>query len=78
MVVLKIHVRFSGKNVHRTYSRKYVLLQWPLFFQEFSTWNGVQPVSRDFHPVWGENPFVKFLISLKSTEILYPTLVKFS
>ena len=46
--------------------------------QEFSTWNGVQPVSRDFQPVWGENPFVKFLISLKSTEILYPTLVKFS
>ena len=33
---------------------------------------GVQPVSRDFQPVWGKNPFLTFLISPKSTEILYP------
>ena len=39
---------------------------------------GAQPVSRDSQPVWGENPFAKFLISTKSTEILYPPLVKFS
>ena len=33
---------------------------------------GYSPVSRDFQPVWGGNPFVIFLISPKSTESLYP------
>ena len=50
----------------------------PRIIQLGSLEGGVQPVSRDFQPVWGENPFVIFLISPKPTEILYPPLVKFS
>ena len=57
--------------VTKYYDRR---IEWPLFLQENINLEGggVQPVSRDFQPVWGENPFVIFLISPKPTEILYP------